>query len=80
MVHHGADNCLREASWFCNIYRNYAKRRILTFNPSFEYHDFVFLNIFALPASYFSHSFIRTYPDISGAFIYFALVFHDNFA
>ena len=78
MVHHGANNCLREAKWFGN--RNYAKRKILTFHPAFEYHDFVFLNVFTLPAGYFSHSFIRIYPYISGAFIYFALVFHDNFA
>ena len=50
IVHRGADNCFGEGRWFYNIYRNYGKskflERILTFNPAFEYHDFVYFRMF----------------------------------
>ena len=63
-VQHGVDNCLGETRWFCSIYRNYAKmsflERILTFNPAFEYCDFVFSNVFTLSADYFPYSVMRT--------------------
>ena len=34
--------------------------RILTFNPAFEYRDFVFSNVFTLSADYFPYSVMRT--------------------